>query len=192
MHAEVLPVPTAPRIAMPVYNPRCGMVSQSGVGARPGVVAKCDSPSTSDGAIRISGIGYAGNGRVRTLGAYRYATMARTDSTIEAARKGVENHSVAYPYVRTWKTGGFRAAINARKRLSDCTGYACSPHVPPHIATTIATSPRASTTVRNMVAMPPSLADEWRLRRQLRGGGRRCDAPTPRSVTIPFQASGRM
>ena len=31
MQAEVLPLPTAPKMAMPVYSPRSGMVSHSGL-----------------------------------------------------------------------------------------------------------------------------------------------------------------
>ena len=57
MHAGVFLVPTAPRIITPVYRPRCGIVSQDGLGARPGVVAKCASPRTSIGAARDSGSG---------------------------------------------------------------------------------------------------------------------------------------
>ena len=31
IQAEVLPLPTAPKMAMPVYSPRSGMVSHSGL-----------------------------------------------------------------------------------------------------------------------------------------------------------------
>src|SRR5438067_3264466 len=181
MQADVFPVPTAPRIATPVYKPRCGIVNQSGVGARPGVVVKWVSPSTSDGALLASGAGYRGSRRVRTLGAWRYATIARTDRTIDPAKNGVENHIVAYPYVRTWKTVALCAAIRARTRLSGSTGYACSPHVPTPAAITIAPSPRASTTVRSMVAFLSSdqLTSDDVANSVLDGGagGRRRPAP---------------
>ena len=36
IQAEVLPLPTAPKMAMPVYSPRSGMVSHSGFENLPG------------------------------------------------------------------------------------------------------------------------------------------------------------
>ena len=76
MQADVLPVPTAPRIMTPVYKPRCGIVSHVGAGARPGVVGKWASPSTSTGAGRCSGAGYGGSAWDRTVGRRRDSTIA--------------------------------------------------------------------------------------------------------------------
>src|SRR3954462_10198992 len=95
MHADVLPVPTAPRIAMPVYSPRSGITSQSGECARPGVFRECASPRTTDGAGRRPGTGYSGSARDLTLGACRYVTIANDDNTTDAAKNDVENHIVA-------------------------------------------------------------------------------------------------
>src|ERR1700709_629959 len=122
MHADVFPLPTAPTTMTPVYSPRCGMVSQDGSGARPAVVSKCVSPSTSIGAWRSSGGTYAGKGRERTLAGYRYATMVTIDVSREVAKNGVVNQSVAYPYTSTRKTAGLRSSINCRYTFAVSTG----------------------------------------------------------------------
>src|SRR3989442_5416480 len=91
MQADVLPVPTAPRIMTPVYNPRCGIVSHVGDGAGPVVVAKCASPNTSVGDGRSSGRGYGGRGRRRTVGADPDTTIASSDVNNDASTKGGAN-----------------------------------------------------------------------------------------------------
>src|SRR4029077_10805854 len=101
MHADVFPVPMAPTTKTPEYSPRCGIVSHDGAGARPVVVSKCVSPSTSVGVGRCSGGTYAGRARTRARGGYRYATMVTSDVSMAVAKNGVVNQSVAYPYTNT-------------------------------------------------------------------------------------------
>ena len=107
---------------MPVYSPLCGIVSHSGEGARPGSVWKWVSPRTSISFARTSGYGYGGSGRTRALGARRYATIAASDIISDAAKYGVRNQSVAYPYASTRYTSGARSAINPRNTSSRDTG----------------------------------------------------------------------
>jgi hypothetical protein len=101
MHAEVFPVPTAPRIMLPVYNPRWGMVSHVGAAARPGVVSLWVAPSTRLGCSRVSGSGYGGRSRPRAVGARRYTTIASTEVRSDARKNGVVNQNVAWPYAST-------------------------------------------------------------------------------------------
>ena len=122
MHPDVLPDPTAPRTMTPVYSPRCGIVSHVGLGARPGMRVKCVSPRTRLGSGLDSGGGYRGKERGRTACEYLYAAIVNNEVANDAARKGVVNHSVAYPYVSTSNTNGRSSRINAKKGSSSCTG----------------------------------------------------------------------
>ena len=71
------------------------MVSQVGSGERPGAAISWVSPSTSVGAGRSSGSGYAGSGRYATDGMVRNTTMVTSEATIDAIRYVVVNHIVA-------------------------------------------------------------------------------------------------
>ena len=51
-----------------------------------------------------------------------------SDINRDAAKYGVVNQSVAYPYVRTDSTPGARSPIRPRNTSSCETGYARSPH----------------------------------------------------------------
>src|SRR5882724_4714948 len=124
----------------PVYKPRCGIVSQVGADARPGVVGRCASPSTSDGDGRVSGCGYLGSGRARAVGRCRYTTIVNTDAKREATRNDVVNQRFAYPYAITLNTNGLRSSIIARNTLSAFIGCVNRPQVPTTAATVIATS----------------------------------------------------
>jgi len=57
MHAEVFPVPTAPRIMTPVCRPRRGIFSHVGAATRDGDVGWCCSRSTRNGSARVEGFG---------------------------------------------------------------------------------------------------------------------------------------
>src|SRR5216683_7960046 len=70
--------------------------------------------------------------------------------TSEAAKNGVVNQIVAYPYASMWKMAGVRNAINARKTSSVGSGYTWSPMAPMTAATIMATSGRASRIVRSI------------------------------------------
>ena len=87
MHADVLPVPTAPRIMTPVYRPRCGIVSHVGSGARPGACVKvCLAEHERYGAGRFSGFGYRGNGAPEALA--RVDRQRWSGPTARAKRQG--------------------------------------------------------------------------------------------------------
>src|SRR5262245_13062907 len=101
--------------------------------------------------------------------------IAIRDINSEAARYGVVNQSVAYPYVSTDSTPGARSPIRPRNTSSCEIGYARSPHRPtaPDIANAI--TPRASTILRSIehhpaqrsaaVAVSPDGATPWSARR---------------------------
>src|SRR5439155_9688944 len=93
MQADVLPVPTAPTIIIPVYKPRSGMTSQRGSDAGDGDVRWCCSPSTRKISVRSSGDGYCGSGADR-VGRVDVATkMYVSENTILSRTKGVVNHT---------------------------------------------------------------------------------------------------
>src|SRR4051812_46609883 len=92
-----------------------------------------------------------------------------SDISRDAAKYGVVNQSVAYPYVKTESTPGARSPIRPRNTSSCEMGYARKPHtpIPPDIVR--ATRARASTILRSMedpVRLP--LADG----RRFSGGSR--------------------
>src|SRR5712691_10807363 len=70
--------------------------------------------------------------------------------TSEAAKNGVVNQIVVYPYANRWKMAGVRNAINARNTSSVGSGYTWSPVAPMTAATIMATSGRASRMVRSI------------------------------------------
>src|SRR5712691_11853902 len=85
------------------------------------------------------------------------------DVTSEAAKNGVVNQIVAYPYASRWKMAGVRHAINARKTSSVGSGYTWSPVAPMTAVTIMATSGRASRMVRSISTLSGSdheVADE--------------------------------
>ena len=60
MQAEVLPVPTAPKMATPVYRPRSGSVSQEGRVISRGSVGWWTSPTTRAGESSPGDVGQRG------------------------------------------------------------------------------------------------------------------------------------
>jgi hypothetical protein len=60
MQLEDLPLPTAPRIAIPVNRPRSGISSQCGVSDGPRRRGLCTSPTTTKRSSRLLGSGYRG------------------------------------------------------------------------------------------------------------------------------------
>src|SRR5207249_2003925 len=98
MQADVLPVPTAPTIIIPVYKPRSGMTSHRGSDAGDGDIRWCCSPSTRKSSLRSSGDGYRGNGADRVGRADVATKMYASENTTLSRKKGVVNHTIAYVY----------------------------------------------------------------------------------------------
>src|SRR4051812_35700835 len=76
------------------------------------------------------------------------------DINSDAAKYGVVNQRVAYPYLRTASTPGARSPINPRNTSSCEIGYVRSPQTPAPADIARATSARASTILRSMEYQP--------------------------------------
>src|SRR5216684_3504286 len=60
MQQDVLPLPIAPKMAIPVNKPRSGIVSQEGALAGTGLRGLCTSPTTRKRSSLLLGSGYLG------------------------------------------------------------------------------------------------------------------------------------
>jgi hypothetical protein len=77
-----------------------------------------------------------------------------SDIRSDAAKYGVVNQSVAYPYVRTDSILGARSPIRPRNTSSCETGYEWRPHKPTPADIARATRVRASTILRSIELLP--------------------------------------